>query len=253
MFETTVVASAEAAPAVTSNLFINVPETTLPGDIVVPAFRVGQFLCSKNADGLAVVTAEGTPWTGINYHEAREACTQAGMGLLTETQALAIAWNAAGVDANWTKGKVGEGKLFRGLRKGTVSSAQPGNYASTDLKERRWLALSNGERICDINGNAYTWIFDDVQGDEKGLPKIIKADSLSLKAPYPPMEKGMGWRPDGERDGSGLALIRGGCWYSVSYAGVFHLCYDWPDYRYDYVGFRSTLPTVSGPGSSGAA
>jgi hypothetical protein len=220
--------------------FITVPETTLPNGHVEPAFQVGQFLCSKGADGKAEVTAEGTPWVRVKFADSKAACEAAGFALITETQALAIAHNVAAQDCNWTKGKVGEGKLFRGLRKGNVSSAQPGTYEPTDTKERRWLTLSNGERICDINGNAYSWIFDNVQGDADGLTGIIEADSISLQAPFPSQEKGIGWRPDGRRDWSGRALIRGGCWYSGSNAGVFCLNLGWPAHELDSVGFRCT-------------
>jgi hypothetical protein len=81
-----------------------------------------------------------------------------------------------------------------------------------------------------------------VQGDENGLTGKIAADSISLVAPYPSMKKGMGWRPDGERDWPGVALFRGGCWCSESHAGAFSLVDGWPDLRYDDVGFRCTLP-----------
>jgi len=223
------------------NKFITVPEMTLPSGIVVPSFQYGQFACSKGADGKAVVTEDGTPWVNISFEEAKAACADIGCQLVTEKQELAIRLNAAQQDCNWTKGKVGEGKLFRGLRKGNVLSAQPGTLQSPDVKERRRLTLSNGEKVCDLNGNVFSWIFDDIQGDENGLTGKIAADSISLTtAPYPSQEKGMGWRPDGERNWSGSALIRGGCWYSGSSAGVFHLSYDGPDYRYDGLGFRCT-------------
>jgi hypothetical protein len=231
--------TAEAA-VIDSNVFITVPEVTLPNGTVVPSFRVGQFACSKGADGKAAINAEGTPWVRINYADSKAACKAIGGDMITELQWLAIAHNVAAQDCNWTKGKVGEGKLFRGLRKGNVSSAQPGTYESTDPKERRWLTLSNGERICDINGNAFSWIFDNVQGDAGGLTGIIEADSMSLQAPFPSQEKGMGWRPDGRRDWSGSALIRVGCWCSGSSAGVFCLGDGWPDDEGDNVGFRCT-------------
>lgn len=170
----------------TENRFITVPEMTLPSGIVVPSFLYGQFACSKGADGKAVITEDGTPWVNISFVEAKAACADIGGQLVTETQELAIRLNAAQQDCNWTKGKVGEGKLFRGLRKGNVSSAQPGTFQSPDAKERRWHQLSNGEKIYDFSGNCFTWIFDDVQGDENGLTGKIADDSISLTtAPYP--------------------------------------------------------------------
>ncbi|MCK9985649.1 MAG: hypothetical protein AzoDbin1_02121 [Azoarcus sp.] len=226
-----------------SNHFVTVPETTLPDGYIVPSFQVGQYLCSKGEDGKAVVTPEGAPWVRINYRAAREACQAAGFTLITERQWLAIAHNAAAQDCNWTSGKVGEGELFQGLRNWTVEEAQPGSFESSDEIERRWLTLSNGERICDLNGNAYQWVFDDVQGDEEGIvARAFDEASPSLQAPFPRMTKGMGWRPMSGADWSGGALFRGGYWGSYSNAGVFCLSYVWRGSEYGFVGFRCTKP-----------
>ena len=225
------------------SFFITVPETTLPSGLVVPAFQVAKYLMSRDENGQPVSVANLLPWVEINYHDAKATAEAAGLKLLTETQALAIAWNASQQDINWSSGAVGEGKLFQGLHKDTLDGAQPATFESDNPEERRWLQLSNGERIHDIAGNAFSWVFDDIQGNDAGLTTIIKADSPSLTtAPYPSRENGMGWRPDGERDWSGRALIRGGCWGSGSYAGAFCLFGDWPGYAYDYVGFRCTKP-----------
>lgn len=223
------------------SIFVKVPETTLPNGITVPAFEVGQYVCSQGADGKVAVTADGSPWVRINFAEAKAACEAAGYKMITELQWLAIAHDAAAQACNWTQCEVGSGKLYRGIRKGKVTCAQPGSYQPASEKERRWLMLSNGERICDLNGNVFQWIFDDVQGDENGLiAKPFAEDSASLLAPYPSMEKGMGWRPDAGTNWSGDALVRGGCWGSGSNAGAFYLDYGWPDYRIGNVGFRCT-------------
>lgn len=224
-----------------SNHFVTVPETMLPDGSIVPSFQVGQYLCSKGEDDKAIVTPEGTPWVRINYRASREACQAAGGALITERQWLAIAHNVAAQDCNWTGGKVGEGDLFQGLRNWTVEAAQPGSVEPSDAIERRWLTLSNGERICDLNGNAFQWVFDDVQGDEEGIvARAFGEDSPSLQAPFPRMTKGMGWRPMSGADGSGGALVRGGYWGSRSLAGVFCLNRGWPGNEYDDVGFRCT-------------
>lgn len=222
--------------------FITVPEVTLPNGLVVPSFRCAKFLSSRGANGTPLSLSAAAPWVEINYQEARDAAKSAGLNLLTESQALAIAYDISHQAINWTGGEVGNGSLYQGLRNGSFEAAQPANV-ETDDSERRWLELSNGERIYDFAGNAYTWVFDDVQGDENGLPSIIKADSPSLTtAPFPSSEKGMGWRPDGERDWSGSALVRGGCWCSGSDAGAFRLSGGWPDGRGGNVGFRCTKP-----------
>ncbi len=225
-----------------TDLFITVPETTLPCGTVVPSFMVGQYAVSQSDDGRAIVVADRKPWVNINYHKALEACKAAGYSMITELQWLALAHNMVNVDANWTKGKVGEGKLFRGIRKGNVSSAQAGDFDPADKKERRWLTLSNGEKICDINGNVFQWVFDDLHGDENGIinKRFEDSDESLTTAPYHSLEKGMGWRPGSDCDWSGDALVRGGCWSSDGYAGVFGLGRGWPDRDYRSVGFRCT-------------
>jgi len=222
------------------NKFITVPQVTLPNGHIEPSFRVGQFVCSKGEDSKAVITEDGTPWSRINYHEAKEACKAIDCEMITELQWLAIAHDAATQDCNWTGGKVGEGDLFQGLRNNTVHCAHPGKFIPDDETERRWLTLSNGERICDLNGNIYQWVHDNVQGDENGIiARDFAEDSPSITTPqFPSEEKGMGnyevW------DWSGSALIRGSCWRSGSNAGVFYLDYGYPDNRGGYVGFRCT-------------
>lgn len=177
----------------------------------------------------------------INYHNAVQACRDAGFALITERQALALAWNVAQQPENWTGGKVGEGVLHMGLHKWNVDGAQPGTYESNDPAERRWFVLSNGEHVFDVAGNAFTSIHDDVQGDTDGLiTRPFAADSISLQAPFPSMEKGMGWHPEPGADWSGYALIRGGSWRSERDAGAFSLSRGWPSREWGNVGFRCT-------------
>ena len=234
---------ATATPT-TPDLFITIPETILPNGTVVPSFQVGQYVCTPGPEGKAAITAEGTPWVCINFDEAKAACRAAGYALITELQWLAIAHDVAQQPGNWNTGIVGRGRLAQGLRQNTVKGAQPGTYEPEDPDEQRWLTLSNGERICDLNGNVFQWVFDDVQGDEQGLiAKPFAEDSPSLAtAPFKSLKKGIGWRPDAGADWSGRALIRGGYWNSEAFAGAFRLDYGWPGSRGDGVGFRCTKP-----------
>lgn len=214
--------------------FITVPETTLPCGTIVPAFQVSQYHATQRTDG--------TPWVEVNYHDARAAAERAGLALITETQWLAIAHNITQQSINWNSGTVGEGKLFQGMRKGNVDEAQPHSYTPEDADERRWHELSNGERIFDFAGHVYSWVFDDVQGDDKGMiTKRFADDMPSLTtAPAASMEKGVGWMPNAGADWSGSALVRGGCWGSGDRAGVFDLDLVWPGLENDRVGFRCT-------------
>ncbi len=225
------------------NEFITVPETVLPNGAVVPEFAVGKYITGREDDQFAI-SATATPWVRINYHDARKEAENAGLKLVTELQSLALAHNIANQDINWTGGKVGQGSLFQGIRKGKVDEAQSGEYEPED-DERRWLQLSNGERIFDIAGNCYTWVFDDVQGNENGIVSSAFADdSVSLSAPYPSMEKGVGWHPSKGSDWSGVALVRGGFWGSGGRAGVFYLGDGSPDCGVDVIGFRCTKPSA---------
>ena len=231
---------AEAMKLIEESEFITVPEVTLPNGQVVPSFQTFKYPASRAGSIVPVSSPSESPWVNVSYNQVRSVTSCFGLGLLRETQALAIAWDISQQDINWTGGKVGEGSLYQGVRKGNVSKAQPGNYESKDTEERSWHQLSNGERIYHFAGNVYTWIFDDVQGDENGIVarKFAKDSPSLITAPYPSMEKGMGWRPSAGDNWSGRALIRGGCWVWDANAGVFYLNGDGPDHRYDDVGFR---------------
>lgn len=222
--------------------FIQVPETKLPNGLIVPAFKVAQHASSKGDDGKLCFDASSMPWVNINFFAAQDACKAAGYNMITETQWLAIAYNLSQQGCNWAGGVVGEGDLFQGIRNG--GGARPGDYVPTDSTERRWMTLSNGQKICDFNGNVFQWVFDDVQGDERGLiAKAFEAHSPSLTtAGYPSETHGVGYRPDAGRDWSGYALVRGGCWSSRGCAGVFRLDGGHPGFEYDDIGFRCTLP-----------
>lgn len=229
-----------AEKALATSIYITVPQVTLPDGTVVESFRATKFLSSQAAGGFAVSKEDGKPWVNINYDDARKACLLSGATLILESQALAIAYDISQQDINWTGGKVGSGSIYQGLHLGSVSEAQPATFEPEE-SERRWHQLSNGERIYDFAGNAYTWVFDNVQGDIDGKNSKIAADSISLTtAPFPSQEKGMGYRPDGARDWSGYALIRGGYWCSESRAGVFYLLRDWPGSEGGGIGFRCT-------------
>jgi len=226
-----------------SKLFVPIPETTLPGGRVVPAFRVGRYVCTQTNGGKAAVSAGGVPWVNVSFAEAKAACAKAGYALITESQALAIAFRIAALDANWTGGKVGQGKLYQGLRKWTAKSAQPGTYTPKDADEQRQFFVTGNDSIFDAAGNVFTWIFDDIQGDKNGrVGTPFAKDSPSLQIPYPGEDKGQGWGPRPGAEWSGDALIRGGCWSSGSAAGAFRLRNGWPDNRHDRVGFRCTQP-----------
>lgn len=232
-----------ALAARSTDLFVTVPETVLPGGLVVPAFQIAQYPCSKRAEGTLSIAAAAKPWVDVSYHSAVKACAAAGYRLTRESQHLALAYQIAAQDENWTGGKVGAGKLYQGFRNGEPWGAQAGNFKPKNAGERTWHVLPGGQRIYHVAGNVFEWIFDDVQGDDRGLiAKPFAENSPSLAIPYPAEDKGQGWMPRAGANWSGHALIRGGFWCSEADAGVFSLVGDWPDNRDVYVGFRCTKP-----------
>lgn len=238
------VALAQALPQALPPGFIAVPATTLPGGVEVPAFAVARWLAACGPDGQVVLSETLPPWVRIGYHAARLACARAGFALLTERQALAIAQDIAGQAVNWTGGAVGDGRLFQGLHLGRCHGPQAACMASPDPLERRWFVLSNGERIIDAAGNAFSWVFDDVQGNAEGIvARTFPTGSPTLAtAPGAPMQQGMGWWPRAGRSWWGRALARGGSWSSEEGAGIFTVVDERPQAERAYVGFRCTLP-----------
>lgn len=211
-----------------------VPEVTLPNGTTVPSFKVSQYHCSQSEDG--------SPWVNISYDEARKACKDAGVSLITELQALAIAHDIVKQDGNWTGGKVGHGKVFQGLHKGTVKGPRGREFVSGHPEERRWHQLSNGSRIYDFAGHVLSWVFDDVQGDEIGIvARSFANGSPSISTTSGLMAfQGIGWAPQAKSNWAGRALLRGGYWGSERDAGVFHLRSYLPGSEWDGVGFRCT-------------
>lgn len=228
--------------------FVVVPATTLPCGLEVPAFAVARWLAARGPDGRVLLHESARPWVNIGYHAAVDACRRSGMRLLTELQALAIAHEVARQAVNWSGGAVGAGRLFQGLHKGGVKCSQPACVVSLDPLERRWLMLSNGERIVDFAGNAFSWVFDDVQGGPDGVvTRAFAPDSPTVSgAPGRPMEQGLGWWPKAGSSWWGRALARGGSWSSRAGAGVFTVVDERPRSERPYVGFRCTLPLGDG-------
>jgi hypothetical protein len=223
--------------------FVVVPATTLPGGTRVPAFAVARWLAARGAKGEVVLDEYAPPWTNIAYHAARAACARAGYGLLTELQALAIAHDIVRQPANWTGGSVGAGRLFQGLHLASVGGAQPACVDIEDPRERRWHVLSNGACLVDCAGNAFSWVFDDVQGTPDGVVgRTFAPDSPTVStAPGVPMQRGLGWWPRAGRCWYGRALARGGAWSSQDGAGVFTVIDERPRAERPYIGFRCTL------------
>lgn len=220
--------------------FTLTPQITLPNGYISEPFQLMTHMAGRGAGGLPVSNIDAEPWVNVSYFDAMSATAKAGYDPLDALQSLAISYDIYHQPDNWLSGEVGVGFMKRGLHKGTVSSAQPGNYVSPDPEEDRWFVLSNGGLVQDWSGNALQWMYDNLHGDERGLTGKIPADSpLLTTCPLPSMTQGVGWRPEGAADWSGNALLRGGVW-GGSRSGVFVLDCGWPDGEYGSIGFRCT-------------
>ena len=226
------------------NQYITVPGRTLCNGLVVPEFEVMAYPAAMGETGVPVSVPDLKPWVNVSYFRAKEVSEKAGLGLLRESQAIALIHDIIEQDENWTGGKVGEGRLYGGLHKGSVSGPQAGNYEPSDPEERTWYVLSNGQRIYHWSGNVWQWIFDDLHGDESGvIAEAFEKGDPSITWPYKSNEQGVGWYPGVGVDWSGYAPIRGGYWGYGANAGAFYLSNRTPTYTgFNNVGFRCTHP-----------
>lgn len=237
------------APKQITDVFGTLPDTILPPTAMfpkgleVPGFQIGLYPCNKGDDGKLAITSSGQPLVNINYRDAIAGAAAIGCDIDTATRSLATAYHIAAIDENWTGGKVGKGKLFQGVRKWNLNSALTGDYVPTDPDERPWLYLPDGSKIYHFAGGIYGWMRNDIDGDAEGLVcKPFAEGHPLLTIPYPTEDKGQGWTPCVGTNWSGSALIRGGCWSSSGYAGVFNLDGDDPRYYWSNVGVRWTYP-----------
>mgnify|MGYP000891393703 CR=1 FL=1 len=220
--------------------FIPVPETHLPHGRIVPAFEVSQFLISRSPSGELLSAPGFPPLVRTSFPRAIDHCRAMGWSLIRESQWLAIAWNVSRMASNWTRRTPGNGKLRQGIRKGDL--AEPASAMWQPHKgEERWKTLNNGHEICDFGGNAWSWVFDDVQGRLNGEANVIEESSISLTtAPFASWTHGMGIRPRTRQVWDERSLIRGGGFSSDRDAGAFALsaALTWGEYL--SVGFRAT-------------
>lgn len=236
--------------------FTRVPTTHLPGGLVVQSFEVSTFLCCQDPESRVPRPGShvaSTPWVRVSYFAASAACRAAGWSLITERQWLAIAHDAAGQNCNWTGGKFGLGKLKQGLRKRSILSPASGMYRPDDESEARWKTLSNGQRLCDFGGNAWSWVYDDIQGGPEGVAGVVEPDSPSVTtAPCDPRADGMGIFPKAGPSRmvwDDRGLIRGGGCRSGKDAGAFAMYAALLNGQYAMVGFRATRPVCDGADS----
>jgi hypothetical protein len=139
-------------------------------------FCVAQFEAKQGAGNVAVSQAAGAPWD-VDRPTALTACQGNGSGydLISNAQWQTIARNMEQVASNWTSGIVGVGIIYVGHSDNSpgntievTSTSDPysdtgdnaGEAVGSGKEQRRMLALSNGETIWDLSGNAFEFVKD---------------------------------------------------------------------------------------------
>jgi prepilin-type N-terminal cleavage/methylation domain-containing protein len=145
--------------------FISVPSSSTYG---TSNFCVMKYE-AKNVAGVATSQAAGLPWDNISQTAAATTATAAcsSCHLITEAEWMTIVQNVLGVASNWSGNAVGSGYIYSGHNDNSPanslaassddSNGYYGTGNSSPSNQRRTLALSNGEVIWDLAGNAWEW------------------------------------------------------------------------------------------------
>lgn len=212
-----------------------------------------------------VSTANGGPIVHITHDQAVNACPE-GSHLITNSEWMTIARNAARQGANWADGVVGStvasgGGLYRG-NVGTNDSASYNGGTpeyGTGRDSKAELVLSNGETIWDLSGNVWQHVrrdeddtlTDDLPSDggAAGWRWIEHTDivdygelSYDIIRPFDSSHNanyGMGRVYTYNGSSSNRVFLRGGTWHAKTHAGAFTLHLAWTaGAQSNTVGFR---------------
>ena len=239
--------------------FIVVPGSSTYGtsDFCVMKYEAKQVGSSNTP----ISQASGLPWVSISQTAAIAnssnviGCT--GCHLITETEWLTIAQNVLNNPINWSSGTVGTGYIYSGHNdnapSGTIDASTndsdgyygTGNSSSSGANQKRTLALSNGEVIWDLAGDAYEWTQGTAIGNQPGVlaggyawrnyTEMTTHGTLSPD-PFPTVTgiagasswtsaNGIGMVNSSADDASSLVVIRGGNWSAGNIAGVFMMLF----------------------------
>jgi len=184
-----------------------------------------------------------------------------GFGLISNTQWQVVARNAENVGSNWSGGAVGTGVLNRGHSDNSPASALANTADDTDgyfgtgntgftsaawsglgatpaagSEQKRTYILSNGKVVWDLGGNVWQWVSDDYStlGMSPAISMVWGEYSNTTNFPITGVysfKNRLNFAPSGSYNsaqnagqlfgGSAGAVLRGGDWYTVSYAGLF--------------------------------
>lgn len=235
------------------------PESCPVGFIPVPGnslFGTDNGFCvmkyeAKNVGGVATSQAASTPWLNIAQTSAITASIAAcdGCHLVSEAEWLTIAHNVLSVDSNWSGGVVGSGYIYSGhndnvpsssLAASTDDNGYYGTGNSGTSNQRRTLALTNGEIIWDISGNADDWTSGQATGGQPGASGYAMREWSTIAGtgalspnPHPSYgtsaaagwgsSQGIGQILSSSSETSARGFLRGGAWNSGGNSGVFSM------------------------------
>ncbi|MFK7826186.1 MAG: hypothetical protein AB8G05_18685 [Oligoflexales bacterium] len=242
-----------------------------------PKYQTNDFCVmkfeAKEDNGLPISTAARLPWVNIKQTEAIDACTSLGPDyhLISNHEWMSIASNVIKVDANWTGGTPGIGKVVQG--NSDASTETPCAADIDDLNSfvnadcqisansenpslKRTHIMTNSNIIWDLAGNVWEWTGDTILPSSKPGPNrdeymeytepVIATDpEFPLTELIPQLaidnlwnsEQGMGEYYSGEEDQGGV-IRRGGDFDNIS-GGLFSArLSDDADKNRDDIGFR---------------
>jgi hypothetical protein len=146
-----------------------------PGEIVPDGCDAGCLPNWASDAHLPVAVPEGRPWREVSFTNASRFCRALGPGydLISNQEAMTLARELEKVDANWSGGTPGAGRMPEGRtdtigREGVldvqnVEDAYDGTGRSASdppgmgWEQRRVLFLSTGKLVWDFPGNVQEW------------------------------------------------------------------------------------------------
>lgn len=195
--------------------YVPVPANILPDGTAVAQFCVMKYEAKQSttsfgtrnirstsnpSGALPISNADGTPWVGLTWQDARSACTASGGQLISENQWLSIAYQVVSVGKNWSGGAEGSGYLYSGHNDNSPDAAlkaadsDDNGYADTGNNadsQRRTLTLPNGQVIWDLAGNVWEWVDETIakesryHGGEGHWMSYNVSDGLSVASNVP--------------------------------------------------------------------
>jgi len=223
------------------------------------------FACKDINDRTPVSLVSGDPIANISVQEAKEYCTTIGAHLITNAEWMTIARNAETVFSaddrlsNWDDGNFGQGSMPQGVaynkltQDATLEYFDVPDQTNPQVRPRRTVILSTGQKIWDLAGNVSEWVDETceeinyynnnayINWDEENNPDLSDYER-PMSGP-----SGLNWTHEVQGIGQyygcskdGNSFIRGGDAAEGNKAGIYGLNLGTTDefYYNPLVGFR---------------